>query len=607
MARAKKAASATLVNPRVAAYCRVSSEDQAERQTIDAQRDFLARYVDLHQIDCHDVYVDDGVSGTIPLQDRPDGRRLLSDAQAGRFGSVLVYRLDRLGRDLRSLLEAHDQLETAGVAIRSATEPFDTSTPIGQFLFQLLGSLAELEKSTIVERMTLGRDRVARAGKWTNGYVPLGYDLDAAGCLVPSERLLPHGEREADLVRGIFERVAAGATLLAECQRLEALGVPSIRRRAGRPDEHGQRWWQTRLHKMLRKSLYCDGQYRLESRNGPVSVPVPPLVTVDLWQRARASMTQNRDLSRVGNATVYLLRGLVRCGTQRGGEPCGHPYGGGPGGPGDLPGGGRRRYYRCAAGRQRSALPARPACIGRAVRMETLDRIVWNDVREVVSRPAHRLADARARLDEQATSLTATDQQRVQIAAAFAAKFAERERAHLLFRRGLADLDETEAALRAIQADADHLERLLAALDVERAAVDVTRAHLTEIELLLHDLAPLVAAGDAGDREAMRQVIDAIVRQVDLQTELCPPTKRDQQGPQKRVRILIRYLFNPCGGFPDDHAQDKLPHASALTWDRELVLPGEAGGQIVPAGLTGFGDWWPIVMPVTSILYAQRI
>jgi site-specific DNA recombinase len=173
---------AQATSERVALYSRVSTEDQTDRGTIQAQRAFLTDFARLYGLEIGGEYVDDGFSGTIALDHRPDGARLLEDARQGRFGTVLVYRLDRLGRSLTALLEAHMVLAAAGVTIRSATEPFDTSTPIGRFLFQLLGSLAELEKSTISERMSMGRDRVARAGKWTNGPIPFGYDLDAEGC-----------------------------------------------------------------------------------------------------------------------------------------------------------------------------------------------------------------------------------------------------------------------------------------------------------------------------------------------------------------------------------------------------------------------------------------
>src|SRR5215208_5028763 len=194
--------SLTPVPTRVACYARVSTEDQAERQTIAAQTDFLRRYCDLHGLPVAGVYVDDGISGTVPLEHRPEGRRLLQDAEAGAFTVVLVYRLDRLGRSLSSLLAAHDRLDRAGVAIRSGTEPFDTASPVGKFLFSLLGSMAELEKSTIAERFVRGRDRIAREGKYTGGPIPLGYDLNEEGQFVPSLRIVPRlGITEAELVR----------------------------------------------------------------------------------------------------------------------------------------------------------------------------------------------------------------------------------------------------------------------------------------------------------------------------------------------------------------------------------------------------------------------
>jgi site-specific DNA recombinase len=144
---------------RVALYLRVSSQEQRDRETIEIQRDFLEQYRALYELEVADIYKDDGISGTIPLHERPEGKRLLEDAKAGNFETVLLYKLDRLGRSLLVIVDAHDRLQASGVGLRSATEPIDTSNPSGRLIFQMLASFAEYERETIGERTRAGLHR----------------------------------------------------------------------------------------------------------------------------------------------------------------------------------------------------------------------------------------------------------------------------------------------------------------------------------------------------------------------------------------------------------------------------------------------------------------
>jgi site-specific DNA recombinase len=96
---------------------RVSSEEQRDAGMIQTQSDSLTRHVAACGFEVAEVYADDGVSGTIPLHERPEGRRLLEDAKEGKFQSVLVYKLDRLGRTQLSVLDAADRLERLDVAL----------------------------------------------------------------------------------------------------------------------------------------------------------------------------------------------------------------------------------------------------------------------------------------------------------------------------------------------------------------------------------------------------------------------------------------------------------------------------------------------------------
>src|SRR3984957_7955209 len=105
----------------VALYLRVSTEEQRERQSTATQNDFALRYFSLHQLQIHQTYSDDGVSGTVPVELRPLGRRLLEDAQLHKFDQLLIFKLDRLGRDTRLILNTVAELEKHGVRRRIGT------------------------------------------------------------------------------------------------------------------------------------------------------------------------------------------------------------------------------------------------------------------------------------------------------------------------------------------------------------------------------------------------------------------------------------------------------------------------------------------------------
>ena len=113
-----------MITPRqVAIYARVSSEDQAERGTVQTQLDELERRLALEaDVVIVERYVDENVSGMIPMEDRPHGSRLVRDASAGRFSEVWAYKIDRLGRREQDLFRLADLLERAGVGIMTVVE-----------------------------------------------------------------------------------------------------------------------------------------------------------------------------------------------------------------------------------------------------------------------------------------------------------------------------------------------------------------------------------------------------------------------------------------------------------------------------------------------------
>jgi site-specific DNA recombinase len=106
----------------VAVYLRVSTDEQRERQSIATQRTEVERFCAVHGLAIGNVYADDGVTGTIPFDRRPEGRQLFQDARLKKFDQLLVYKLDRVGRDAIIILETVAELAKCGVRVVSITQ-----------------------------------------------------------------------------------------------------------------------------------------------------------------------------------------------------------------------------------------------------------------------------------------------------------------------------------------------------------------------------------------------------------------------------------------------------------------------------------------------------
>jgi site-specific DNA recombinase len=520
---------------RIAIYCRVSTEDQAERATVQAQVDFLRRYSDLHGLTIVDEYVDDGYSGAIPLQDRPEGKRLLGDAAAGRFGAVVVYRLDRLGRSLKVLLQAHDALEAHGVTLKSATEPFDTGTSIGRFVFQLLGSLAQLERETITERLTLGRDRLARDGRYTGGTIPLGYTLGPDRTLVPSSELTPTGLTEAELVQAMFRRVLEGESAAEITRWLNAVGMPRrARYGAGREAKASQAgvWTVARVADILHCTAY-KGEWVLRSRHGEIVRQVPALVSPEVWGAVQERLRRNRQLSRKNAKEVYLLRGLIRCGN------CGLSYVGHVSDKG-------KRHYRCAGVCIRVTNDPR-YCRGRLIDADWLEGVIWEDVRRFITHPGEALEEARQQLLARQRAQPEAEAQRQALLAELAGKEAERERVLVLFRRGRITLEEADRQLEAIAQEEGQIRGLVESLAAQQALTEAQGEWLSSLEATLAELQARVAEIEAmqdpvARRLALRPIVAPLVAGIVVTTDLSAP---GGSGRARPAEVHITYTFAP--------------------------------------------------------------
>jgi DNA invertase Pin-like site-specific DNA recombinase len=146
---------------KAAVYARVSTSNNG--QSPEMQLRELREYCERRGWQAASEYVDVGISGT--KEKRPALDRLLVDAHKRRFDVVAVWRFDRFARSVSHLLRALETFQALGIHFVSLSESVDTSTPTGKMVFTVLGAVAELERSLIVERVRAGLRNARAKGK----------------------------------------------------------------------------------------------------------------------------------------------------------------------------------------------------------------------------------------------------------------------------------------------------------------------------------------------------------------------------------------------------------------------------------------------------------
>jgi DNA invertase Pin-like site-specific DNA recombinase len=145
---------------RVALYARVSTlNGQDPEMQLSELREYAAR----RGWTVSDEYVDKGICGA--KDSRPQLNRLMADAHRRAFDAVLVWKIDRYGRSLKHLVNALADLAAYGVAFISFRDNLDLSTPSGRLMFQIIGAMAEFERSLIQERVRAGLRNAKAKGK----------------------------------------------------------------------------------------------------------------------------------------------------------------------------------------------------------------------------------------------------------------------------------------------------------------------------------------------------------------------------------------------------------------------------------------------------------
>jgi site-specific DNA recombinase len=404
----------------VALYARVSSEQQAQQQTIASQLEALEDRAtsDGHLVLASDRYVDDGVSGATLI--RPSLERLRDRIAEGGVDVLYVHSPDRLARRYAYQVLLLEEFSRQGTAVIFLNGPAG-QTAEDQLLVQVQGMIAEYERAKILERSRRGKLHKARTGipNPLSG-APYGYLYIRKTETEPARyQIILH---EAKVVRQVFQWYVQEQVSIGEIvRRLDKEGVST---RTGK-----SKWDRTTIWAMLKNPAYkgqaAYGKTELAERGkllrpirgrNPtprhakstcrdkpkdewISIPVPPIISSDVFDVAAEQLQRNRRLSkRNGRGDKYLLQGLVVC------AKCGYAYYGKTVSRAIARRKNKERwaYYRCV-GTDSYRFEGGKVCHNPQVRVDQLDGYTWDSVKELMQDPQRVLDEWSTRSSSDAT------------------------------------------------------------------------------------------------------------------------------------------------------------------------------------------------------------
>jgi DNA invertase Pin-like site-specific DNA recombinase len=277
---------------------------EQEFNSLHAQREAGLAFIASHRsegwIAQPDHYDDGGVSGG--TLERPALKRLLRDVEAGLIDVIVTYKLDRLSRSLIDFAKLIDVFERHNVSYVSITQQFSTTSAMGKLTLNILLSFAQFERELTGERIRDKFLQSRRRGLWMGGWPPLGYEVESRRLVVV--------EREAVLVRRIFDRFAKTGSALTVARELNAAGEVTKRRVCANGARGGKPWTKGAVYKVLANRVYlCEAVHK------GVAYPGEHAAIVDqrAWDKVHAVMAE--PAHRRGAATraqvPALLKGLI--------------------------------------------------------------------------------------------------------------------------------------------------------------------------------------------------------------------------------------------------------------------------------------------------------
>jgi site-specific DNA recombinase len=506
-----------MTEQQVALYARVSSEQQADANTIDSQVAALRAQITADGFDLRSVleFVDAGYSGSSLV--RPALERLRDVAAAGGLDRLYVHCPDRLARHYAYQVLLLEELTQRGVEVLFLNRPLG-HTPEDQLLLQVQGVIAEYERAKFLERSRRGKRHAAQEGRvGILCHAPYGYRYINKQEGGGEARFDIVGD-EARVVQQVFAWVAQErCTINAVCRRLHQAGVPT---RTGKAH-----WDHKTIWDMLKNPAYKGEAAFGKTRWTPVSprlhaprgrpthsrrgysgkevpkdewimIPVPPLVEVALFEAVQAQLDENRRRARISEkGSRYVLQGLLVCGQ------CGYAYCG-------RTNDARNAYYRCAGAMNIPRHGFERVCWSKPLRMDQTDAAVWHEVCRLLAHPERLEQAYRQRLhpDQPSEASHGLETQMSKL---------RRGLARLIdsYADGLIDKQEFEPRVMQMRARLQHLEAQMQHLKAEGEMEEELRLIMGRLETFAAQVHNGLQQADFHTR---REIMRSLVKRVEV-------------------------------------------------------------------------------------------
>ncbi|WP_326512184.1 recombinase family protein [Clostridium intestinale] len=298
---------------RIVAYLRVSTAEQAEEgYSIDAQENAIRQKCEQEGGELVAIYADKGISGK-SMNNRLQLQQMLKDAKSNKFDEVWVWKTNRMARNQYDLLTIVKRLEKYDVAFRSCSEAFETSTPAGKLMMNVLASIGEFERETIVDNVKMGMKQRAKTGKW-NGGIILGYRTVTVN---EKDTRLEIVQEEATTVKKIFELYSSGKGLKAITNQINHEGYKTkkgnmfttggVKDILMNPTYIGkirynvrENWGEKRRKGINKNPIIVDGEHEA-------------IIPVDLWEKVQEMYKLKSGKPKKAFESDYILTGLMKC------------------------------------------------------------------------------------------------------------------------------------------------------------------------------------------------------------------------------------------------------------------------------------------------------